>query len=45
MEKDIRSREEKKAAVAADGIERVTFSFYKYVRIEDPKKFRDIREI
>jgi len=41
MEKDIRSREEKKAAVAADGIERVTFSFYKYVRIEDPKKLQE----
>jgi len=41
MERDLRPRWEKKAAVAADGIERITFSFYKYVRIEDPKKLQD----
>lgn len=41
MKKDLRPRSEKKAAVAADGIERVTFSFYKYVRIDNPKKLRD----
>jgi len=36
MKKDLRPRTEKKAAVINDGIERVTLSFYKYVRIEDP---------
>ena len=41
MEKDLRPRWEKKAAVATDGIERITFSFYKYVRIEDPKKLQE----
>lgn len=41
MKKDLRPRWEKKAAVAADGIERVTFSFYKYVSIEDPKKLQE----
>ena len=41
MKKDLRSREEKKKAVAEDGIERVTLSFYKYVRFEDPAAFRE----
>jgi len=41
MKKDLRPRWEKKAAVAADGIERITFSFYKYVRIEDPEKLQE----
>lgn len=38
---DTRSREEKRSAVANDGISRRTLSFYKYVRIEDPKAMRD----
>ncbi|MFT7507447.1 MAG: UPF0176 protein [Acidimicrobiales bacterium] len=41
MKKDLRPRWEKKAAVAVDGIERMTFSFYKYVRIENPKKLQE----
>ena len=41
MKNDLRPRGEKKDAVANDGIERVTFSFYKYVRIAEPKKLRD----
>ena len=41
MIKDLRPRWEKKAAIAVDGIERMTFSFYKYVRIEDPKKLQE----
>ncbi len=36
MKRDLRPREEKKAAVQNDGIPRVTLSFYKYVRIADP---------
>jgi len=36
MKKDLRPREEKKAAVIHDGIERITLSFYKYVKIADP---------
>lgn len=39
--KDLRPRAEKKAAVMSDGIERVTFSFYRYVRLADPKKTRN----
>lgn len=36
MKRDLRPREEQKHEIATDGIERVTFSFYKYVKIEDP---------
>ncbi|MCA9366231.1 rhodanese-related sulfurtransferase [Candidatus Kaiserbacteria bacterium] len=39
-EKDFRSREEKKAAVAHDGVERTTLSFYRYVKIADPAALR-----
>ncbi len=41
MKKDLRPRWEKKAAVEADGIERVTFSFYKYVHIDDPQALQE----
>lgn len=41
MKHDLRPRWEKKAAVAVDGIERITFSFYKYVRIEDSQKLQE----
>jgi UPF0176 protein len=37
MKQDFRPRSEKKQAVMTDGIERVTLSFYKYVRFDDPK--------
>lgn len=37
---DLRPRTEKKKAVANDGIERTTVSFYKYVRIADPIAFK-----
>ena len=40
MKRDLRPREEKKKAVMNDGIERITFSFYKYVQIEDPHKLQ-----
>lgn len=39
--RDLRSREEKRQAAAADTRERVTLSFYRYVRISDPEAFRD----
>ncbi len=42
MKKDLRSREEKKQAVMQDGVVRTTLSFYRYVRISDPQKFRDM---
>lgn len=38
---DMRSREEKRAALANDGVPRRTLSFYKYVRVEDPEAMRD----
>ncbi|MCD5382368.1 MAG: rhodanese-related sulfurtransferase [Candidatus Pacebacteria bacterium] len=41
LKKDLRSRAEKKTAVMHDGVERTTVSFYKYVRITDPKQLRD----
>jgi UPF0176 protein len=41
MKKDVRSREEKKQAAIAEGIERTTLSFYRYVKIEDPIAFRN----
>ncbi len=37
MKRDLRPRAERKREVQQDGIERVTFSFYKYVKIADPK--------
>lgn len=40
MNQDLRSRAEKRAEVQNDGIERVTFSFYKYVKIADPEALR-----
>ena len=40
MKHDLRPRAEKKAAVENDGVERITLSFYKYVRIEDPVALR-----
>lgn len=39
-QRDLRPRAEVKAAVAHDGIERVTLSFYKYVHIADPEALR-----
>lgn len=41
MKKDMRSTEDKKKAVLADGVERRTLSFYRYVSIKNPKLFRD----
>lgn len=41
MQKDMRSREEKKNAVVNDGVMRVTLSFYRYVQIQNPEAFRD----
>lgn len=38
--KDLRSKEEKRAAAAADQRPRTTLSFYRYVKIEDPALFR-----
>jgi UPF0176 protein len=38
--KDLRSREEKRAAVKADTRPRTTVSFYRYVKLEDPHAFR-----
>ncbi len=38
--KDVRSREEKRLAVAADARPRTTLSFYRYVRLADPEAFR-----
>ena len=35
------SRAEKKAAVAADGTERITLSFYRYVAIAEPEQFAE----
>lgn len=37
---DLRPREEQKAAVMNDGIERRTLSFYKYVQLVDPEAVR-----
>lgn len=39
---DLRSREEKKQAIAADTRERTTLSFYRYIRLADPAAFRAI---
>ena len=41
MKQDLRPREERKQEVLNDGIERVTFSFYKYVKIADPKALQE----
>lgn len=38
--KDVRSREEKRAAALADTRPRTTLSFYRYVQIESPELFR-----
>jgi len=38
--RDVRSRAEKRAAVAADTRPRTTLSFYRYVKIVDPIEFR-----
>ena len=35
------NKEELKLRLAQESIERVTFSFYKYVKIENPKELRD----
>lgn len=40
MKKDLRPREEQKAAVSTDGIPRVTLSFYKYVHFASPEAVR-----
>ena len=37
---DLRSREEKRAAVKADSRPRTTLSFYRYVKLDDPSAFR-----
>ncbi len=39
--KDLRSKEEKRQAAAADTRPRTTLSFYRYVKIEDPVSFRE----
>ncbi len=39
--KDLRSKEEKRRAAAADTRPRTTLSFYRYVKISDPKAFRE----
>jgi UPF0176 protein len=41
MKRDLRPRWEKQAAVASDGVARCTFSFYTYVRIEDPAQLQE----
>ncbi len=38
---NLKPRSEQKAEVAAQGVERVTLSFYRYVRIAEPQRFRD----
>ena len=35
------NKDELKVRLAQEKIERVTFSFYRYVKIEDPKELRD----
>lgn len=40
MRQDLRPRAERKAAILNDGIERITLSFYKYVKIADPAALR-----
>jgi len=41
MKTAVISRKEMKEKVTNDGVERVTLSFYRYVRIEDSQAFRD----
>ena len=41
IKRDLRSREEKRRAVLADKRPRTTVSFYRYVKIADPEKFRE----
>lgn len=41
MKHSLVPKEERKTAVAVDGILRTTLSFYRYVTIEDPKAMRD----
>jgi UPF0176 protein len=41
MKPNMRPREEQKKAVLNDGIERVTLSFYRYVKIVNPTAFRN----
>jgi UPF0176 protein len=38
--RDLRSREEQRLAVKAEGVPRTTVSFYRYVQIADPDAFR-----
>ncbi len=40
MNHDMRPRQEQRTAAAVEGIERITLSFYRYVRIADPMAFR-----
>jgi UPF0176 protein len=45
MKQDLRPRAEKKYEIEHDGIDRVTFSFYKYVNLTDPKALQaDLQE-
>lgn len=41
IKKDFRPREVKKQAIAQDGVERTTLSFYKYVKIANPEALRE----
>lgn len=41
MKRDLRPRAIQRASVVNDGVKRTTLSFYKYVRIENPKATRD----
>lgn len=41
MRRTILSREEQKKHVQSDGVSRITVSFYRYVRIQEPKAMRD----
>lgn len=40
LQKDLRSRQEKRQAAAADVRPRTTLSFYRYVKITDPEEFK-----
>ncbi len=40
LKRDLRPKAEQKASVERDGIARVTLSFYKYVKIENPEALR-----
>lgn len=41
MNKEILSRKEQKERALREGVSRTTFSFYRYVRIQDPQKMRE----